>query len=200
MDRPPPDAPVDMAPPQPDRPPPDLPDPRPPVAIRINVGGPAHMGTDFPGRWVADAGMGGACGPNLFRNDNPIHNTTDDPLFHVEMFGNPLVCRFGGGTLPRGVYQVTLLFAEIYWGPGCPAMTGGAGSRVFDLFLENEQVLTAFDIFREAGGCAASTAATTGRPIARRFMVNVIDGALDLRAPARADNAKLSAIEILSTW
>lgn len=167
------------------------------MTIRINVNGPAHVGIDHPGLWEADRGSGGICGPNTFRNDNPINGTPDDPLFHGEMFGNPLVCRVGAN-LPPGPYQVALFFAEVYWGPGCPGQGPGTGSRVFDVFLENREVLSNFDIFREGGGCAANP--NGGRPVIKRFMVNINDGTLDLRAPASVDNGKLSAIEIRSAW
>jgi hypothetical protein len=196
-DRPPP-PPADAAPPDllPDRPQPDLP---PPVEIRIAVNGPAHVGVGYPGRWAADPGVGGICSPTPFSNDAPIHNTQDGPLFHREMFGSPLVCAVGGGKLPPGRYQVNLYFAEIYWGPGCPAGGPGTGARVFDIRLEGNVVLSNLDIFREAG-CAASTTNDSGHPIVKRFTIPITDGTLDLRFDARQDNAKLSAIEILSAF
>jgi hypothetical protein len=190
----------DLAPDRPpDRPPDRAPDaPPPPVALRINVNGPAHAGVDYPGAWTMDPGTGGACGPSIYGNPMPIAGTVDDSLFQGEMFGNPLTCALGGGRLPVGPYQVRLLFAEIYFGPGCPGGGLGLGSRVFDVRIEGEVVLSGFDIFRE-GGCAASPLGT-GRPVVKSFMTRIADGTLDLRFDASINNGKISAIELLSAW
>jgi hypothetical protein len=205
---------VDMAPPPPDAPPlpadtvppppdaavdPPPPDGPPPVALRINVNGPAHTGIDFPGMWAADPGNGGVCaGPSEFSTMNPINGTRDDELFQREMFGAPLTCAVGGGKLPPGRYQVNLYFAEIFFGPGCQGGGPGTGARLFDIRIEGEMVLPNLDIFSE-GGCAASTLGT-GKPIVKRFMVQINDGTVDLRFDARRDNAKISAIEVLSAF
>jgi hypothetical protein len=163
------------------------------------VNGPAHTGVGYPGRWAADPGVGGICSPTPFSNDAPIHNTQDAPLFHHEMFGSPLVCAVGGGKLPPGRYQVNLYFAEIYWGPGCPGGGPGTGARLFDIRLEGELAERDLDIFSEAG-CAASTTSNSGRPLVKRFTISIDDGTLNLRLEARRDNAKLSAIEVLSAF
>ncbi|MCH7708758.1 MAG: hypothetical protein IH884_09710 [Myxococcales bacterium] len=49
-----------------------------------------------------------------------MDGTSDDALFQGEVWGNPVVCAAGGGTLDPGEYEVSLYFAEIYFGPGCP--------------------------------------------------------------------------------
>ncbi len=192
----PPDAPPDRPTDRPPDRPPDLPDaPPPPVAIRINVNGPAHIGLDLRGAWAADPGVGGVCGPSVYANHVPIAATQDDELFQDEVYGNPLTCAVGGGKLPPGPYQLNLYFAEIYFGPGCPG-GGGAGARVFDIIVEGERRLVGFDIFRE-GGCAASP---SGRPVIKRFSTRIDDGTLDLRFEASVNNAKIAAIELLSAW
>ena len=164
--------------------------------LLINVNGSAHVGTDFPGSWQADPGAGGVCGPNTYTNGNPIDGTSDDALFQGEVWGNPVVCAAGGGTLDPGEYEVSLYFAEIYFGPGCPG-GGGTGSRVFDIVLEGQTVLQDFDIFA-GNGCAASTTQSSGSPTVRTFMVDILDGTLDIGLPASANNGKISAIEIHS--
>ena len=45
---------------------------------------------------------------------------------------------------PIGIYETTLLEAETYW--------SGAGQRVFNVFIQGQQVLTNFDIYVAAGG------------------------------------------------
>jgi hypothetical protein len=168
----------------------------PAVAVRINVSGPAVMGVDYPGAWAADPGAGGVCGPLYFSLTAPIHGTVDQALFQTEAYGNPVTCTING--LPPGMYDVGLYFAEIYFGPGCQAGGTGTGARVFDIYLEGTRVLQNFDIFSQVG-CAASTTVTTGKPIVKRFQIPITDGSLDISMPATVDNAKISAIEILSS-
>jgi|GEM_PF-464919 len=170
----------------------------PAVQVRINVNGPAHTGTDYPGNWSADPGSGGVCGANAYSTGSAINGTVDDVLFQGEVWGNPVTCAVddGGVPLPPGDYEVTLHFAEIYFGDGCPG-GGGTGSRVFDIVLENTTVETGFDAFAE-GGCAASTTNSSTSPVSRTFTVNVSDGTLNVSLPASANNGKISAIEIVS--
>jgi hypothetical protein len=49
----------------------------------------------------------------------------------------------------EGKYALTLYFAETYFGFLGP---GGVGSRVFDVYCNGQQLLKAFDIYKEAGG------------------------------------------------
>ena len=44
------------------------------------------------------------------------------------------------------------------------------------------------------------SAARPGHPIVKRFMATINDGTLDLRFDARLDHAKVSAIEVISTF
>jgi hypothetical protein len=171
----------------------------PGFSLRINVDGPAWTGVTLPGEWAADPGVpGGVCGDNIGGgNTGEINGTEDDPLYQGEVYGNPVTCAVGGGTIPPGTYTVTLHFAEIYWGPGCPGGGDGLGARVFDIALEGNTVLQNFDIFSE-GGCAASTTDLTGKPVAKSFTVAINDGTLDISMPATVDNGKISAIEITS--
>ncbi len=189
------DAATDAA--SPDAPAPDAPAPEPlALPLRINLNGPSVVGTDFAGAWSADVGTGGACGnASVFSNPNPIHNTVDDALFQGEVFGDPLVCVLGDGMLPPGEYDVTLLFAEIYFGPGCPGSGGGGNSRVFDIALEGTPVEVGLDIYDEAG-CAASTALSSGSPLVRQFSIAISDGTLDIELDATTNNANLTAVEI----
>jgi cysteine-rich repeat protein len=166
--------------------------------IRINLNGAALVGTDFPGSWSADPGSGGACGPSFYTNSNPVSGTTDDGLFQGEVWGNPVVCAVGSGTIPAGSYDVSLYFAEIYFGPGCPGGGSGTGARVFDIMLEGQTVLSGLDVFSQAE-CASSTTATTGGPWVETFTVDILDGTLDVQLPSSVNNAKISAIEIVSS-
>jgi hypothetical protein len=105
----------------------------PPLVGRWNIDGPTYVGVEYPGTWIA-APVPGICGPYPSEPVGPLHGTSDTPLFEGEVYGNPAICAAGSGLAP-GMYRVSLLFAEIYWGPGCPG-GGGVGSRVFDIVLE----------------------------------------------------------------
>lgn len=168
--------------------------PPPPVVARLNIGGVNHVGIDLPGVWSASA-VPGACGPSRYEASTALHGTRDAPLFVSEAFGNPLLCDVGTGLAP-GRYRVTLHFAEIYFGPGCPG-GGGDGSRVFQISLEGKEVAKDIDVFKESGGCLASTSSTMGAPIARTFEVQIDDGTLTISMKAKTNNAKVSAIEVV---
>jgi hypothetical protein len=169
------------------------------LPLRIHVNGAAYSGgSDYPGSWAADPGIGGVCNGAPYTNAVAIRGTTDDVLFQSEMAGTagvPLACAVHG--LPAGQYQVTLLFAEIYFGPGCPAGGSGTGARVFDIYLEGVKVQDKLDLFA-TGHCAASSSDNKGKPVVKVFDVDVNDGTLDISMPASVNNAKISAIQILS--
>lgn len=172
---------------------PDVDAPSPPLVARLNINGPAHQGVDFPGAWEASP-VPGTCGPLTYTTTRTLSNTKDAPLFAGEAFGNPLSCSVGKG-LVSGRYRVVLYFAEIYFGAGCPG-GGGTGSRVFDVSLEDDEVLSKFDVYAAAGGCLAASGDKAGVPVVRTFEVEVDDGTLDIEMRARTNNAKLSALEL----
>jgi hypothetical protein len=167
--------------------------------VRIHVNGAAYTGgADFPGDWAADPGVGGVCNGNGYTTSAPIRGTTDDALFQNEMVattGTPLVCTVRG--LANGKYTVTLLFAEIYFGRGCPGGGKGTGARVFDIYLEGVKVLDKLDLYA-VGHCAASSNDDKAKPVIRSFEVAIGDGTLDISMPASVDHAKISAIEIVA--
>jgi hypothetical protein len=142
--------------------------------------------TDHNGNiWAADAHFSGGAADT----HNPpvsIANTNDPQLYNSQRYGD------GAGrptsfayafTVPAGSYKVTLKFAETY--------LTAVGQRVFDVSINGDKKLAAFDIFKAAG--AANTAAD------QTFDVVVADGALKLQFdPGSADFPKVDAIEILS--
>ena len=76
-----------------------------------------------------------------------VSGATDPELYQGERFGN------FSYVIPvaAGRYRLTLHFAETWFGPGKPG-GGGAGSRLFDVYVNGVALLRNFDIFREAGG------------------------------------------------
>jgi glucose/arabinose dehydrogenase/type 1 glutamine amidotransferase len=112
-------------------------------------------------------------------------NTGNDLLYQTELFGLDISFDIG---IDSGTYDVTLHFAEIWWGSNNPAGEGGVDSRVFDVSVQGETVLEGFDIYDEVGANAAITEVVTG--------VEVDDGTLTISGTAQADSAKFSGIEI----
>ncbi|RYY64194.1 MAG: hypothetical protein EOO12_10310, partial [Chitinophagaceae bacterium] len=150
------------------------------VFYRINAGGPSV--TNSIGTFAADNGFSPVPG-NTFSAATAIAGTTDDAIYQSERWGNSF-----GYALPvsNGTYKVVLHFAEIYW--------TSANSRVFDVMIEGVKRLDNYDIFAKAGAFTATT---------ETFVVTVTDGTLNidfssLTAVGGKDNAKVSAIEVLS--
>lgn len=81
---------------------------------------------------------------------------------------------------PAGVYETTLLEAETYW--------SSAGQRVFNAFIEGQQVLMNFDILAAAGG--------KNLPLSRVFTNSIADGQLEILFTPVVDNARVSGIQV----
>ena len=83
----------------------------------------------------------------------------------------------------NGYYRVRLHFAELN--------KTAAGTRLFDVRLENTTVLSNFDVWAQAGGI--------DKAIVREFPIRITDGVVDVDFMKRVENAKISAIEIIPT-
>ncbi|WP_339842018.1 malectin domain-containing carbohydrate-binding protein [uncultured Maribacter sp.] len=150
-------------------------------ALRINAGGPAlvYQGEDYVADQYSVGGKtytnGSAEVPQLYRTERSASPPT---------FGYII-------PLANGDYEITLHFAEIYWG-ATGGSSGGIGARVFDVLIEGETVLDDFDIIAEVGPQTVTT---------RTFPVTITDGVLNMAFDALGDDGinqpKLSAIEIL---
>jgi hypothetical protein len=88
-----------------------------------------------------------------------------------------------------GKYRLTLHFAETWFGPGNQG-GGGAGNRVFDVQCNGVQLLSGFDVYREAGG-------------ANRALVRTFDniepneqGRVVVTFLPRANNGMINALEL----
>lgn len=143
--------------------------------ICINAGGGEYIdshGTTFE----ADTMFSG--GRTSF-HEHDIAQTTDDTLFQSE--------RWGGFTysipLSPDDYLVTLHFAEIYY--QSTVSRGGPGSRVFNIYLEDQLVDENFDILANVAGKTA---------LSRTYPIVVSDNALKVSFSRIADYPKLSAL------
>ena len=81
---------------------------------------------------------------------------------------------------PAGVYETTLLESETYW--------SAPGQRVFNVFIQGQQVLTNFDILVAAGG--------RNLPLTRVFTNTVDNAQLQVLFTPVVDNARLSGIQV----
>jgi hypothetical protein len=83
--------------------------------------------------------------------------------------------------LPDGKYEVTLMFAEIYF--------NAVGNRVFDVEIEGKPVVSNLDICSKVGPKAAYEIS---------LPVTLDDGQLNISFNAVKENAKVSAIKIIT--
>jgi len=101
-------------------------------------------------------------------------------VYQTERYGN-FTYQLTGLT-PGISYTVRLHFAEVYW--------SAAGQRLFNVAINDQQVLTNFDIFVQAGG--------KNRALVRDFAVTAdVNGTIRLAFTNVKDNAKLSGLEVL---
>ncbi|HEX8528753.1 MAG TPA: malectin domain-containing carbohydrate-binding protein, partial [Cytophagales bacterium] len=150
-------------------------------ALRVNAGGALYKtgaGTTF----TADNAFTG--GKVTAYASGDIANTTDDELYRTGRFGETFSYKLPSG---KGYFDVTLHFAETYWGRNG---TTGAGSRKFNVDAEGQRRLTEYDIFAKAGGAL--------RAVRETFTVQVNDGTLDLAfGKGSADLPRVEAIEVV---
>ena len=170
-------APTSTPTPIPTAPPTSTPTPVPSgfTPIRVNAGGPAYAGGD--GRlWQADTGFTAG---NVYNPSVTVSNTSDPTLYQSERYGN-FTYNFA---VPNGSYSVVLKFAEIFWTT--------PGKRVFNVSINNQAVLTNFDILAQPNS-APNTA------LDRAFPVTVTNGSVSVVFTTVVDNAQINAIEIVA--
>jgi hypothetical protein len=160
---------------------------------------PSHPGRMNPVRIVAsDRGFYDGQG-NLWQADNyvlggrtvrrsPVELPgVDGNLFASERYGN---FSYMVPVAVGGKYRVRLHFCERWFGPNTHA-GGGKGSRVFDVTANGRALLTAFDIFEQAGA--------TDIPIVKEFagIEANAQGKLILQFIPRENYALINAIEVI---
>ena len=145
--------------------------------IRINVGGSASGGYLADKAWNEKVEYGYLDGSTkLYPSSLDIAGTTEPEIYRSERWG--LV--YYKIRVPRGSYRVTLMMAENYWNV--------SAARVFDVSLEGRQVLTALDVYQQAGKNKALQHTITG--------IQVNDGILDIHFGATTDQPILNGLTI----
>lgn len=153
--------------------------------VRILAGSPRSY-LDHAGKlWNADRWFsGGTPAPGETR---PVARTLDPSFYRTSRDG---AFRYDIPLRP-GVYELHLHFVESVYGPENSGV-GGEGSRLMDVRVNGNPLLTAFDIYADAGG---------GRIADDRVFPNLSpasDGRLHLEFAGEAGkDATLSALEIL---
>ncbi|MEX2512307.1 MAG: malectin domain-containing carbohydrate-binding protein [Cyclobacteriaceae bacterium] len=111
-------------------------------------------------------------------------NSTDPELFLTERFGTDFTYSV---PVKNGTYTVKTYHNELWYGKSGPA--GGAGKRIYSIYLEGELVKNNFDIFVE----------NNNEPTALTFEnVDVTDGILQIRLKASTNNASLTGFSIFT--
>jgi ELWxxDGT repeat protein len=155
----------------------------PTTTFRINAGGAAFAASGSR-PFAADGYFTGGKPAAAVAGD--VANTSDDALYRDGRFGDAFSYNLPTG---NGSFDVTLHFAETYWGNG---RSGGVGSRKFNVNLEGVRKLTDYDIFAKAGGAM--------RAVRETFTVKVVDGTLNIAfLKGLADLPRVEAIEVVPT-
>lgn len=121
-------------------------------AIEVVPGTPGRMlpvriiARDSPFRdWLADRYYSGG---QLVQRHEPVEASDQSELFQNERFGN---FSYAIPVAADSHYTVTLYFCESWFGPARTG-GGGAGSRIFDVYLNGIALMRNFDLYAEAGG------------------------------------------------
>jgi hypothetical protein len=151
--------------------------------LRINAGGPLYTDSDNQ-TWLPDTYYVGAC--DIYVGNACVTCANDPTVYQSESSAKKLVYSI---PVDNGYYDVKLHFAEIWWGSIENYTQYQAGKRVFDVKIEGDKVLNDFDIWDEVGPLHALVKTFTD--------IRVRDGKLTIYLESEADEAKLSAIEII---
>jgi hypothetical protein len=140
----------------------------------VNAGGIAY--TDPSGNlWAQDYGYSGG---NTSATSSNISSTNSPTLYQSCRWGN-FAYNFA---VSNGSYTVTLKFAEIYF--------TSPGSRVFNVAINGNTVLSNFDIVAQAGTLTA---------LDESFPVTVTNGQISIQfSQGPADYPLVNGIQILS--
>ncbi|MEF8786458.1 MAG: PKD domain-containing protein [Haloarculaceae archaeon] len=155
------------------------------VVAAITAGGSAYTsceGIDYEADTNSNPHPTLDTGGSTYSVSRTIAGTADDALYQSERYDT-------GGTISYGIpvsngtYNVTLKFAEIYFGNGGP---GSSGNRIFDAIVEGTTVRQDLDIYDEVGP-------DTRLDLTQQ--VTVTDGYLNVSLTnTEANNPKLSAL------
>ncbi|HTB84020.1 MAG TPA: alpha-amylase family glycosyl hydrolase [Candidatus Sulfotelmatobacter sp.] len=153
---------------------------------RISGGSPTNI-TDCSGNtWLKDTNYTlGAFGYSGGTNGYVANTITGicaaaQSLYQHEHFSTNAAGVLYQFDCPEGVYEVTMLEAETYWNT--------SSSRLFNAFIQGQQVLTNFDIYASAGGM--------NLPLTLVFTNAVTNSQLQVLFTPVVDNARISGLQV----
>ncbi len=150
----------------------------PPADIRVNAGGPTYR--DAAGKlWLADTGYFDY--GYVQSTTNNIAGTTNPLLYQTGRWGILPKMNYTFPT-PNGQYQVTLKFCELFY--------PNPGQRRFNVFINDQQVETNFDIFTATGGRFVA--------IDKQYTTTVTDNKIVIRFDVVTAEPVVNAIEIVA--
>ena len=145
--------------------------------IKINCGGTTALDYLADAGWTKNTEFGFLDGNSAnYPSSLQISGTDEDVIFQTDKYGMVTY----KVRLPNGRYNVKLLFAEKYF--------NNSGSRVFDVYLEQNRVIENLDIYQTVGKDAALVREITN--------IAIVDGVLDIQFAEKIDNALLCGIVI----
>jgi hypothetical protein len=141
--------------------------------VRINSGGPTLQIANQS--WVADQYFSGG---STYSNNSAIANTTSDPIYQSERWGN---FTYAIPVPQSGQYLIELHFAEI--------AGKSTGQRVFNVAVENSQFTRSnIDLAALFGPVTAGVIQVPN--------INVTDGFINITMTSVVNNAKISGIAL----
>ena len=145
--------------------------------IKINCGGQVALDYLADAGWTKNTEFGFLDGNSAtYPSTLQISGTDEDIIFQSDKYGMVTY----KVRLPNGSYNVKLLFSEKYF--------NSSGSRVFDVYFEQNRVIENLDIYQSVGKDAALVQEITN--------VAIVDGVLDIQFAEKIDNALLCGIVI----
>ncbi|MGP1990672.1 malectin domain-containing carbohydrate-binding protein [Zobellia laminariae] len=163
-----------------------------PTLLRINCGGPEVTFGDIT--FLEDQYFDGPTEAYSNPSVTEVANTEMDALYLTERItDNTDVKGPFSYKIPvtNGTYTVKLYFAEVYWGVANPEnLEGGVGSRIFNISMEDQEIFTGYDLYKEHGAGSAGS---------RMYDIEVADGELTITFEATVNKPKISGIEVFGT-
>lgn len=147
------------------------------VPFALNAGGADFTGSSLS--WMEDTGDYFLNEGTAFTKTANIAGTTDDDLYEAERFGNTI--RFVLPGVEKGIYTIELHFAETFHQE--------SGQRLFDAYIEGDEVLSDYDIFVEAGDFSTAVVETFPN-------ISILDGILNITLDRSVGSATINAIAI----
>lgn len=145
--------------------------------LKINCAGPAALDYLADVGWAQNTEFGFLDGTSsVYPTSLQISGTDEDEIFQSDKYGMVTY----KVRVPNGKYNIKLMFAENYF--------NATGNRIFDVYIEQNIVISNLDIYAQVGKNAAY--------VKEILSVNVVDGILDIQFSEKIDNALINGIVI----